>query len=195
MKCLVIVAFLLFVMSLFSKLSAQTAELTEAETAYRAGDYTKAAEVYQTIIHRGLTAGEIYYDLGNCYYKIGSYGRAILNYERACRFLGPDPDLEINLKLANMNVPDRIEPLPRFFALRLVESLGNGLTTHGWALILIASEWVLLACAAGLLYLRHAAQRRMLTGVFITAAVVLIISGGFFLSWKDPSRIRIRVSY
>jgi tetratricopeptide (TPR) repeat protein len=164
---------------------AQSSELTSAEQAYRGGDYAKAAEMYQTILSRGLASGEIYYNLGNCYYKAGQYGRAILNYRRAERLLGKDPDLEINLRLANLNVPDRIEPLPRFFLLRLIEKTGDGLSARGWASLLIISEWVLLACLAGLVYLRSPGQRRLLTGVFVLSLLLLAISGGFHLLEKS----------
>ena len=67
---------------------SQNPELTSAEQAYRGGDYAKGAEQYQTVLSRGLASGEIYYNLGNCYYKLGQYGRAILNYKRAERLLG-----------------------------------------------------------------------------------------------------------
>jgi tetratricopeptide (TPR) repeat protein len=160
---------------------AQNSELTSAEQAYRGGDYAKAAELYQAVLSRGLASGEIYYNLGNCYYKVGQYGRAILNYKRAERLLGKDPDLEINLRLANLNVPDRIEPLPRFFLLKLLEKAGDALSARGWASLLIIAEWLLLACLGGLVYLRSPGSRRLVTGVFTLSLILLVTSGGFHL--------------
>jgi tetratricopeptide (TPR) repeat protein len=177
----VLVIFILAGLALASTARAQGSELTAAEQAYRSGDYTKAAELYQSVLSRGLTSGEIYYNLGNCYYKVGQYGRAILNYKRAERLLGQDPDLEINLRLANLNVPDRIEPLPRFFLLRLIEKAGESLSARGWASLLIIGEWALLACLGGLVYLRSPGRRRLLTGVFTLSLLLLVVSGGFHL--------------
>jgi tetratricopeptide (TPR) repeat protein len=185
LKRTAILAFALMALGRFAPISAQTPELTSAEQAYRAGDYAKAADLYQTILSRGMVAGEIYYNLGNCYYKMGHYGRAILNYERARRFMGKDPDLDVNLRLANMNVPDRIEPLPRIFVMRLLDGIGNTMSAKGWATLMILSEWGLLACLAGLTYARRPGNRRLLAGAFLVTVFALAFSGGFHLLEKS----------
>ncbi|RJP82968.1 MAG: tetratricopeptide repeat protein [Candidatus Zixiibacteriota bacterium] len=161
--------------------AAAPPDLAAAEQLYREGDYRAAAEAYHQVLNQGLASGEIYYNLGNCYYKLGDYGRAILHYERARRWLGQDSDLDLNLQLANLKVPDRIEPLPRFFLLRLVEGLGDLLASRRWALLVLLCEWVLLACLAGLLIVRRPKHRRLLAGVFVAAGFLFLVSGGFYL--------------
>jgi hypothetical protein len=173
------------VIALVGSVWSQDAELTSAEQAYRNGNYAHAAELYQTILNRGLASGEIYYNLGNCYYKLGRNGQAILNYERAQRLLGSDPALDVNLRLANLKVPDRIEPLPKFFLWRLLDNIGGLLTANGWAALLIASEWTLLVSLAGLIYIRSPGHRRLLTGLFLIAACALVFTGGFHLLQKS----------
>lgn len=161
-------------------LALEPGELSAAEQDYRAGNFSQAAEGYQRIIRQGLASGELYYNLGNCYYKLGQYGRAILNYERARRFLGHDPDLEVNLKLANLRVPDRIEPLPRLFVVEVFDGLAQAMTPAGWASLFLASEWLVLAGLAGLYVVRHPRLRKWLIRLFGVGGVALLVTGIFF---------------
>ena len=62
---------------------AQDAAIKEAETAYTKEDYGKAIELYEGILKSNGDSPEIYYNLGNAYYKAGKIASAILNYERA----------------------------------------------------------------------------------------------------------------
>ncbi len=154
------------------------------ESFYRSGDYSAAISAYEEVLQQGWVSGEIYYNLGNCYYKLGQYGRAILYYERARKFLGSDPDLQLNLKLANLRIYDRIEPLPRIFLVRVLEAVGELLTVRRWALILIIAEWVVLISLILLHIVRRPRWRRPLVGGLVFASVLFILSGSFFLQQK-----------
>ena len=72
-----------------------------ANTLYTQGQYAEAVEAYEAVLQSGLVSGNLYFNLGNSYFKAGQVGRAILNYERARRFLPSDPDLEANLRFAH----------------------------------------------------------------------------------------------
>ena len=71
-----------------------------ANTLYTQGQYAEAAEAYEAVLQSGLVSGNLYFNLGNAYFKAGQVGRAILHYERARRFLPSDPDLATNLRFA-----------------------------------------------------------------------------------------------
>lgn len=69
----------------------------EANSAYQKGDFNKAAQLYQQLCDEGYLSGNLLYNLGNAYYKLGAKGRAVLNYERARRLIPGDADLKANL--------------------------------------------------------------------------------------------------
>ncbi len=71
-----------------------------ANTLYTQGQYAEAVEAYEAVLESGLASGNVYFNLGNAYFKAGRVGRAILNYERARRLLPSDPDLAANLGFA-----------------------------------------------------------------------------------------------
>ena len=50
---------------------------------YAAGRFGEAAAAYETQVHRGDYRANLFYNLGNAYHRLGSRGRAILNYRRA----------------------------------------------------------------------------------------------------------------
>jgi tetratricopeptide (TPR) repeat protein len=87
----------------------------QANQLYQQNKFAEARDAYEKIVQNGYAGGEVYYNLGNAYYKLGDAGRAILNYERALRFMPGDDDLTHNLQIANLVITDKIEPTPRLF--------------------------------------------------------------------------------
>ena len=90
----------------------------QAETFYREGKYQEAAGIYNQILTQGLESAKLYYNLGNCYYKLGENTKAILNYERSLLLNPGDADARYNLKMAQNQVVDKIEVLPELFLVR-----------------------------------------------------------------------------
>ena len=89
--------------------------LQDGNQYYLDGKYEMAVQSYRSIIDSGYASAELYYNLGNAYYKSHDITMALVNYERA-RILKPnDPEINHNLEIAREFVVDRIEVLPEFF--------------------------------------------------------------------------------
>jgi tetratricopeptide (TPR) repeat protein len=71
-----------------------------ANALYKDGQYAAAATEYEQLLQSGAISGNVYFNLGNAYVKAGEKGKAILNYERARRFMPSDPDVAANLGYA-----------------------------------------------------------------------------------------------
>jgi len=71
---------------------------------YEEGKYDKAIHEFTTLLDRGLESGNLYYNMGNSYFKKGELGKAILNYERAKRLIPRDSDLKSNYKFATSRI-------------------------------------------------------------------------------------------
>jgi tetratricopeptide (TPR) repeat protein len=108
---------LTMVVTLLQMGAAETPEqfFEQANKAYQQGKFAEAAQKYESIVQSGLVGAELYYNLGNAYYKTGNISKAILNYERAMKLSPTDDDLKHNLQLANLMITDKIEPAPRLF--------------------------------------------------------------------------------
>lgn len=100
-----------------SDLAGQEEIYEQGNQLYQAGDHAAALEAYQAVRAAGFESSDLYYNLGNAYFKTGDLGRSILHYERALRLASRDPDVLANLELARSLTADEVEPLPRFWLL------------------------------------------------------------------------------
>lgn len=123
----------------------------EANQLYQQGKVPEARDLYESILSSGYASGELYYNLGNAYYKSGSLARAILNYERAMRLMSGDDDLRHNLQLASMMTTDRIEPIPQLFIWDYWDACKDAFSLR--SATLLAYLWYVLVAGAAALFL------------------------------------------
>ena len=84
-----------------------------ANNLYQQGEYQKALNGYTTLLSNGIEHSALYYNIGNCYYKLGEIGKAILFYKRAKKLDPWDKDIEFNLNFARSNRIDQLKELSR----------------------------------------------------------------------------------
>ncbi len=130
----------LFAASVF----AQTDLLLKANERYTKEEYKQAIEAYNQILMTGVESPDVYFNLGNAYYKTNQFTLAILNYERAKLLAPDDEDVNFNLLVANQKVVDSIQELPGIFVVRWWNALVNSQSTDTWAIISILSFIVFL---------------------------------------------------
>jgi tetratricopeptide (TPR) repeat protein len=102
---------------LIPMLNSQSVDIffQQGNNAYAEGKYQEAVDLYLKVLNEGYTSGEVYFNLGNAYYKLDEIGRAILYYEKATHYLEGDEALARNLSIAELRVVDEIEPIPKIF--------------------------------------------------------------------------------
>ena len=103
------------------ELAAQVEFYQEGNQRYQEGDFENALTSYLRLVEAGFESGEVYYNIGNTYFKLGDVAQSILYYERARRLLPGDEDVQANLDLARSLTVDEIQPLPRFWLFSFVE--------------------------------------------------------------------------
>lgn len=106
---------------------------TEGDSAYIKEDYATAIQVYETLLKNG-EAADVYYNLGNSYYKIGEIAKAVLNYERALLLQPGNNDIRANLEVARAKTIDKVEPVPEVFFVSWTKSLINSMSVDAWAM-------------------------------------------------------------
>ncbi len=131
---------ILFLSLAFTFASANTI-FEEANTAYKNGQFDVATTKYQKVLAEQNTA-EVLYNLGNSYYKMGDVANAILHYEKALKKQPNDKDIQHNLKIANFQVVDKIEPLPEFFLLTWWKQLAKKQCSNSWTNLFLIILWM-----------------------------------------------------
>lgn len=104
---------------------------------YVNGEFEAAIKAYESVMDSGYEAAELYFNLGNAYFKSHKLTPAILNYERAILLSPNDEDIAYNLELARTYVVDRIDILPQFFMKEWHISIVRLLNSDRWAYLSI----------------------------------------------------------
>jgi tetratricopeptide (TPR) repeat protein len=76
------------------------AQFTKANQAYAQGRFKEAISGYEALVRSKQWSANLFYDLGNAYFRAGDFGRAILNYERALALERHHPEATANLQIA-----------------------------------------------------------------------------------------------
>ena len=97
----------------------------EADEAYQKEKFSEAASLYEEILQTQGESADIYYNLGNAYFKLKNTAKAVLNYERALLLNPGDADIRFNLDMARSKTVDKITPTAEVFIVTWYKSLVN----------------------------------------------------------------------
>ena len=107
----------------------------EANKALIAENYIDAIVKYESILNDGYESVELYYNLGNAYYRSEQLGKSIWAYTNALDIAPRNRDVAHNLSIANAQIIDRIEMPKSFFFITFYRLLKSIMTTYEWILV------------------------------------------------------------
>ena len=131
-------------------LSASAVTKQNADTEYTKGNYQQAIKDYEDLLKNGVSP-EVYYNLGNAYYRTDNITKAVLAYERAHLLSPGDEDINFNLQFARSKTIDKITPVSEMFFVTWYKALVNFTSVDNWAKTGILS--IILALVLVLVYL------------------------------------------
>jgi tetratricopeptide (TPR) repeat protein len=185
--------FLLFILlPLIPGFAGEPDQLFEKGTQlYQAGQIREALTAFQNILDTGVEAGPVYYNIGNCHYKLGEIGPAIVNYERAARLMPGNEDVRFNLGLANQAIVDQIEAQEDFILIRLWRGFLYFFSIPVF-LITLAGLYVLTVLFIIICMLTRNGSVRFVFGrLAVLSGIVLMISGLSYFARAQDSKKRI----
>jgi tetratricopeptide (TPR) repeat protein len=182
------VTFMLAVSSLTVYSLDNQLSIAKANTAYMAGRYQDAIGAYLSVVSEGYESADLYYNIGNAYFKLSDIPHAILWYERARRLDPGNEDVVFNLNVANSRITDKIEPLPELFYRRWFRMLIDQFSADGWAKAGIAL--LLLSLLLGTVYIASKVLIIRKIG-FWSAFSSLVVSFIFlFFGWSSYDSVQ-----
>lgn len=149
----------------------------KGNTLYEEGKYDEAIREYSKLLEQGLESGNLYYNIGNCYFKKGDHGRALLNYERAKKLIPEDSDLASNYNYARSMIKGNITDKSASWVKRIFNKF-DFLTMNGLTVFLsVVYALTVFLLLAGLFI--HPLKRyyRYLLPVLL----IVFLAGGFSL--------------
>ncbi|MBC8382704.1 MAG: tetratricopeptide repeat protein [Candidatus Cloacimonetes bacterium] len=102
--CLLSILFLVPILIL-----AKDYDISVGNNAYQEQNYQKAEEEYMKLVNEGVKNYELFYNLGNTYFKLNDIGNARLYYEKAAKFKPLDEELKENITMLLASIKDKEE--------------------------------------------------------------------------------------
>ena len=175
--------------SYFSPLTSNAVTKAEADSAYVQERYQQAAKDYEALLKQGVSA-DLYYNLGNCYYRMDQMTQAVLNYERALLLSPGDKDIRFNLQMARSKTIDKITPESEMFFVTWYRSLVNVMSVDGWARTALVALIVAIVLALFYLFSDRIWLRKI--GFFGGIIALLLFLVGNLFAWQQKSNLTQR---
>ncbi|WP_369699751.1 BatD family protein [Prevotella sp. P6B4] len=176
---------------LLAPMAANAATKAEADSAYVNGNYQEAIKGYESLLKNGASA-EIYYNLGNAYYRTENITRAVLNYERALLLSPGDGDIRFNLQIARSKTIDKIVPESEMFFVTWYRSLVNLMSVDGWARTALVA--LVLVIGLFLVYLFSGRVWMQKVGFFGGFALLALFVVSNIFAWQQRQQLLYRQS-
>lgn len=123
--------------------AADETAFANANQAYADGRFAEAARVYENLIQSGNWNANLFYNLGNARYRMGDFGQAILNYERALALEPRHPEADANLHLARDEaraLEMRRDWIERYAAMATVKQYTIATAVAFWLAVFLAAH-------------------------------------------------------
>lgn len=156
---------------------------SNANSLYAQGNYKEALQEYLSFEEQGYISWPLYYNIANSYFKIKSYGRSILYYERALKLNPSGKDIKVNLNYAKQFAVDKIDEVPEFILVTWTRDLNYMLSSDYWTIISIVF-FILVALL--LLNFRYGPTARLRKISFFLSMFFLLFATLFTLfAWNQ----------
>ena len=181
-------SFVLMILMLMP-LSVNAITKQNADDEYAKGNYQQAIKDYQEILKTGVSS-EIYYNLGNAYYRTDNITQALLAYERALQLSPGDNDIRFNLQYARSKTIDKITPETEMFFVTWYHSLVNFTSVDRWANTAIVS--IVMALLLILVFLFAPQMWARKSGFYGSAAFLLLFAFANLFAFQQKHELETK---
>lgn len=161
----------------------------DADKEYAKGNYLQASKDYSDLLKVGESV-ELYYNLGNCYYRLGNITKSIIAYEKAHRLSPSDRDVTFNLEFVREKTIDKIERQEKNFFSAGYTMLQNLMDMDAWACLSIVAFFVCLGMAMLFLLGRDEWMRKL--GFYVALLSVFVFVFSTLFAWQQKHNFDAR---
>lgn len=148
----------------------------QAVDAYNKGNFKKAIELLESKkdseLSKGLESSDLYYNLGNAYFRDNQLAKARLYYERALLINPGDRDTKHNIDYITTQIEDKIVVADTFFLGIWFRAAQNLFSSNGWARFAIISFIMFMISLAAFFFGRELVIKK---AAFYTGVVMLVL--------------------
>ena len=148
---------------------------SQANELYNKGSYIEAINNYKEIIKNDFHSAELYYNLGNAYYRLDSIASSVYYYEKALQLNPNDREIIDNLALVNKTLVDEIDPITTPLIESILKSLSNIFYFETWGYISIFFSFLIVALFLSY-YFANSSRIKRLTFVLLCISSILMLA-------------------
>jgi len=156
-------------------------------TYFNAGSYDKALQVWTEVYKTGYRSANLYYNIGNAYFKLNNIPSAILYYERAYLLKPGDENINYNLQVARTLNVDRFQEIPELFFIKWYNFVALSLSTNTWAKISIITFVLFLLLLS--LYIYSSRHRHKIIGFWFALFFIFLSMSTLALTIRNKSLV------
>ena len=161
----------------------------DADKEYAKGNYLQASKDYSDLLKVGESV-ELYYNLGNCYYRLGNITKSIIAYEKAHRLSTSDRDVTFNLEFVREKTIDKIECQEKNFFSAGYTMLQNLMDMDAWARLSIVAFFACLGMVMLFLLGRDEWMRKL--GFYVALLSVFVFVFSTLFAWQQKHNFDAR---
>jgi tetratricopeptide (TPR) repeat protein len=148
----------------------------QANQLYQKGSYQEAVSIYESILASGKQSAELYFNLGNCYYKMHKVAPSIYNFEKAIQLNPNDEEIQTNLAFAQKTAIDDVKDIQKVGFSKLIQDFTSSYHYDTWAWITIVLAFIFLGLFIGYYFSRTTFKKRVFFTVMCFSFVAIVIS-------------------
>lgn len=142
---------------------------------YQKERYEEAIVAYESVLGTKQHSAELYFNLGNCYYKLNKVAPAIYNYEKALVLNPDDAEIHNNLKFAQKLQIDEIKVVPQVGFSKMVHDFTSAFHYNTWAWISVGLSTLFLLFFIGYYFSQITLSKRIFfIGMFVLISLLLV---------------------
>jgi len=149
---------------------------------YQNGKYDLAVKAYESVLAANKQSAELYFNLGNSYYKLNEIAPAIYNYEKALVLDPCNKETLNNIKFAQKQTIDEIKVVPKVGFAKLIRDFTGNYRYDTWAWITVAFATLFMLFFVGYYFSQRGTVKRIFFfGMFVIILLIVIsISSAIF---------------
>jgi tetratricopeptide (TPR) repeat protein len=179
---------IVFASSVSSIFAQSDADFAKANENYAAGHFQEAVNGYEKLVRAGQWSANLCYDLGNAYFRVGDFGHAILNYERALALDRHHPEADANLRIVR-DEARALEMQPSW-----PERYFQFVSLNQYCIAAAVAFWLGVFCVFGLIFGRRRSAGTITLSIFSWSIFVIAVFTIYKLDNGNNGRARAIVT-